>query len=559
MAEQERLRRLDRATALLAACAMAMLLLRYGFPALVLPGWLVQAWSALLPIGLFTGSFARLLAVQDPLGYIRRNPVRYAVLLMILLELSGVAGWSAGGGLRPASASLLAGEAYLAIALLAFAGSWGRGLLAANRWLADRHIPVLALAPLGFGVAILVGGFLLSLPGMQRQPIPWLDSLFTATSAICVTGLTVYDISSALSPVGQLLLALLIQLGGLGIVTLLGLLALWNGGVLTAGDRVALSALAGGLELKTTRRLLGTLARVFILVELLGAALLWLLWRGEHAHALPLALFHAISAFCNAGFSLFADSFAGFAQDTGTLAVMMALIVAGGIGATVIANLAGWAGSRLLPWAPDQPLRRASRLALGVSLGLILAGGLAFWLDARLAGRSASVLAALFQSVTTRTAGFQVESQLRFGLLGFGFTLALMAIGASAQSTGGGIKTNVLARLFGRVDAREPGRSHLAGRPFRIALLLVGGYLAIGAASGLLLIALEGAGGRDAFFETFSALGTVGLSRDLTSKLGAGGKWLLIALMFTGRVLYPTWVLYTIRGRKPAEDAVDWV
>ena len=559
-AERARLRRLDRVAGVLAGFAMAMLLLRYGFPALALPRWLVLAWSALLPVGLFVESAARLLSVRDPLLYMRRHLLRYAVLLMILLELSGLSGWSAGGGLRPTSASLVAGEAYLAIVLLAFAGSWVKGLLAANRWLANRHIPVLALAPLAFVAAILVGGFLLSLPGMQRQPIPWIDSLFTATSALCVTGLTVYDISSALSPVGQLLLALLIQLGGLGIVTLLGMLALWRGGTLTAGERVAFSALAGGLELRATRRLLGTLARVFLLVELSGAVLLWLLWRGERAHALPLALFHAISAFCNAGFSLFTDSFAGFAQDTGTLAVLMALIVAGGIGATVIANIAGWAGSRLLPWAPDKHLRRASRLALGVSLGLILAGALAFWLDARLAGRSASVLAALFQSVTTRTAGFQVESQLRFGMLGVWATLLLMIIGASPQSTGGGIKTSVVVRLFARVDSGDPGQDWLAQhRPFRIALLLVGSYLATGAAAGLLLALLEQVPLADACFEAFSALGTVGLSRDLTPRLGSAAKLLLTALMFTGRVLYPTWVLYQVRGHKPAEDGVDWV
>jgi len=304
---------------------------------------------------------------------------------------------------------------------------------------------------------------------------------------------------------------------------------------------------------------MGIVAKVVLSVELAGALLLWLLWRGEQPQAMLQAGFHAISAFCNAGFSPFADSLARFAGDPATLAVLMALIVAGGIGAPVIADLAGWTGGRLLPWAPDRRLRLASRLVLGISFGLIAGGTFAYWLDARLTGREGSLLRALFQSATTRTAGFQVDSQLSFGLVGFWTTLLLMAIGASAQSTGGGIKTNVLARLFGRVDGPTPGRSHFTGRPFRIALLLVGGYLATGAATGLLLAALEGGPRGDAVFEAFSALGTVGLSRDLTPELGAGGKCLLIALMFAGRVLYPTWALALVRRSPPGEDPVDWV
>jgi trk system potassium uptake protein TrkH len=556
-----RLRWLDRGDALLAVFAMAMLLLRYGFPALALPPGLVLAWSALLPIGLFTLSLLRLLLVREPLRYLRRHPLRHAVLLMILLELSGVAGWSAGGTLGPGSASMIAGEAYLAIVLLAFAGSWAKGLVVANRWLANRHLPVLALAPLGFALAIGAGTLLLALPGLQRQPVPWIDSLFTATSAVCVTGLTVYDVGSALSPVGLIALALLIQLGGLGIITLLGMLALWRGGPLSPGERVAFGTLLGGFQLAAARRFMRTLANVVLGIELVGAVLLWLLWRGDQPQAMLMAGFHAISAFCNAGFSPFADSLARFAGDPATLAVFMALIVAGGIGAPVIADLAGWTGSRLLPWAPERSLRRGSRLALGLSAALILAGGLILWLDARATGRSASLLALLFQSVTTRTAGFQVESQLHFGALGLWATLVLMIIGASPQSTGGGLKTSVLARLFAQVDGEAAAgrRALVRQRAFRIALVLTGGYLAVGMAGGFALALLERVRPADALFEAFSALGTVGLSRGLTPQLGSASKLLVIALMFAGRVLYPIWVLRLARGCRPAADPVDWV
>jgi trk system potassium uptake protein len=559
--EEAQLRRLDRVAAVLAILALGSLVLRFGLPAVRIPRSATLLWSAALPTGLFLESLLRLLVVRDPVRYLKRHPLRYAVLLMILLELSGVATWTATRQFRPASASVIASEIYLAVVLLGFAGSWAKGLVTANRWLANRHVPLLALPPLTYGLAIVAGAALLALPGLHRQPAGLVDHLFTATSALCVTGLAVYDVGQTLTPVGQVVLALLIQLGGLGTMTILGMLVLWQHRRLSLGERVALRELVGGTQLLQTRRLIGTVARVTMTVELVGTALLWLHWRGHLGSPLPKALFHSISAFCNAGFCLFSDSLAGYRGDVVTQVVIMGLIVAGGAGFTVVADLMRTTSSKLVPWIEPLHLRRASRVVLYWSAALIAAGTVAFLLDAQLTGQPRTFIQALFQSVTTRTAGFQVESQLGFGAVGLWATLILMIIGASAQSTGGGVKTVVVARLFSRIDRQDDPAAPkplLRFKPFRIALLLASVYLVTGAAGTFVLWWREGLSLRNAAFEALSALGTVGLSRDVTPGLSGAGKLFVVILMFAGRVLYPTFVIRVVRARRPDPDLVEW-
>jgi trk system potassium uptake protein TrkH len=558
---QIRLRWLDRVAATLGILAFLMLISRYGFPELKIPTPLIFAWSAVLPLGLFLEAMYRLLWVEDPWRYLTLHPIRYAILLMIILEISGVAAWSSGGMLSRQSASLLAGEIYLAVFLLGFAGSWAKGMILANRWMANRQIPVLALPGLTFAFAILVGAALLSLPGFHQRPLSLLDNLFTSASALCVTGLTVYDISSSLNAIGQTVLALLIQLGGLGTMTVIGMLALWHGGTITFGERVAFSELIGGVRLRETRQLIATVIKVTLTVEAFGMLAFWLLWRDRIEHPILLGAFHSISAFCNAGFSLFNDGFALFRSDPPTLIILMLLIVVGGVGFPVAANLARVGISRVIPWVENRPLSQASRVVLVWSGGLIMFGAALFMFDAWLYKTPRTLLDAVFQSVTTRTAGFQVESQLRFNTVGVITIIMLMVIGASPQSTGGGIKTAILARLFKRIDPRDPTPSSkwlIAFKPFRIAFFLAGLYLLTAAAAAVLFLYTDRLAVENAIFEAFSALGTVGLSRDVTPTLSTAGKWIDIILMFSGRVLYPTLVIYAIRNRRESVDPVPW-
>ena len=555
----QKLQRLDRIAAALGVLAFCMLIWRYGFPHLKIPAFIQFAWSAALPIGFFLEAMYRLLWADDPWQYLTRHPVRYLILLTIVLELSGVAAWST-EQLR-ASASWSASELYLAIFVLGFAGSWAKGAILANRWLSNQRIPMLALPAVTFIFAIIAGAALLSLPGLQRQPLSWLDNLFTSTSALCVTGLTVYDVASSLNPLGQAALALLIQIGGLGTMTILGMLALWHGGALTLGERVAFGELVGGVRLRETKSLLKTVIIVTLAIEAFGALAFGLLWRDRVEHPILQGAFHAISAFCNAGFALFSDSFASFRDDPPTLIILMLLIVAGGVGFPVMANLTRASVSRIFPWLENRPLMQASRLVLIWSGGLIAFGVALFMFDAWLCNTPRTLLDAVFQSVTTRTAGFQIESQLCFNTLGLIGTILLMTIGASPQSTGGGIKTAVFARLFKRLDPRDAQQSSrwlFTFKPFRMALLLTGFYLCTAVGATILLIYTDHLTTGDAAFEAFSALGTVGLSREITPNLTAAGKCIDIILMFTGRVLYPIFVMWIIRGRRESVDPVPW-
>ena len=557
--ELESLKRLDRFANSLGFLAFLTLIAHFGFPEFRFPMPFLMLWTAVLPTGLFLESLFRLLVVRDPWRYLRNNPIRYSILLMILLELSGIATWSS--GLGETGLTFVVGQIYLAISLFANFGSWIQGTILANRWLANRRIPVLALPAISFVFTIIAGAFLLWMPGMRVVETSFIDNLFTSTSAVCVTGLTSYDVGTVLTPIGQAVLAALIQIGGLGTLAIIGMLTFWYSGKLSIGERAAFSELLGGKQMKDTRRVVATVMKVAIGVELGGAVLLWLSWRGKIEHAALQSLFHSISAFCNAGFSLNSDNLAGFSADPLPLIVIMFLITAGGLGFMAIENIGGAIVSRLVPWLRPVPLSRTTRMALRISLLLFAVGTLAFLLDGRLSDRPRGLMAAAFQSVTVRTAGFQIESQLNFGRVGLIATIVLMIVGASPQSTGGGVKTTLVARLFLRVDSkeREARRKRLVFlQSFRIAFFLIAAYVAFGAAAGAGIALIDGASFSDSLFESFSALGTVGLSRDLTPNLSSVSKIVVIILMFTGRVLFPTLVVGIVRSRRPEEGDVDW-
>jgi trk system potassium uptake protein TrkH len=556
-AHEERLRLLDRIGAILGTFALLMLLLRYGFPAVAMPRGVVLAWSTLLPLGFFFEAGLRLLWVRDPWRHLTFHPWRYVLSVMVLLELAGIATWSLGPQARGPRAAILASELTLTIGLLGYLRGAARGAIHANRWLAERQIPIFLLPAAAFGALIIAGAFLLALPGLSFGRRPWIDHLFTATSAVCVTGLTAYDVATTLRPIGKGVLALLIQLGGIGALTLLGLLGLWVRGGWTARERIAFGELVGGAEVRETRNLIRTVFAVTICAEILGTVALWRLWDGRLDYPILTALFHAISAFCNAGFTLFHDSLSSFRGDPPVLVVVMGLVLAGGLGFPVLAHAARSGVGHVLPWVEIRPLARGLRQAVLFSGLLVLAGAAAYLADGWIGGSRRSVIDALFQSVSTRTAGFEIEPQRAFLGVGFAMTLILMAIGAGPQSTGGGMKTSVVLRIFGRPDAREEGaRSSLGAR--KLALLLAGVYLSVGLAGGALLALSGGRPAGDAAFEAFSALGTVGLSRGMVPEAAPVEKLVLVLLMFSGRVLFPTFVATLVRRRRGGVDPLPW-
>jgi len=400
-------------------------------------------------------------------------------------------------------------------------------------------------------IALGALGFLV-LPGIYTGAhLPWVDALFMATSAVCVTGLTAVDPGTFLTPFGQVWLLLLIQLGGLGILSLTALAAARLGRA-----SLSLEEAGGGgpvpLLYVDERALLRTLVAVTFAVEAVGAVALWATWRtrfGDVGAVWP-SVFHAVSAFCNAGFSLFPDNLASFRTSPLTLAVVGGLIVLGGLGFVVMEDIRAWVRGR----APRLSVH--TRLVLSFTAALLAAGWVYFLVSEganQLAGLPVPHKAAnaLFMSVTPRTAGFNTVDYAQVTNPTFFFTILLMLVGGSPGGTAGGLKTTTAVvlllalwtRLRGRTDVTAFSRSLPRETVGRAASLAVGGLVFLAALVLVLLVteaghagALDRASFLNLVFEAHSAFGTVGLSTGITASVSAPGKLVLVVLMFAGRV-----------------------
>ena len=397
-----------------------------------------------------------------------------------------------------------------------------------------------------------------SLPGLYTgEELGWLDALFTATSAVCVTGLIVVDTATYFTPAGQAFLLLLIQLGGLGMITFTTLIILALGRRLSLRQETLATSAAEVAPHVDPARLTRDVVAFTLGIEALGAALLYLLWiprLGWGGAAWP-AVFHSISAFCNAGFSVFSDSLTGFQRDPLTLGVVMVLIVAGGIGFLTMEELY----LRRKAGREGRVFRVSihSRIVLATTAVLLAGGWVAFSLSewrVTFSGMPvwAKAVNGLFMSVTARTAGFNT---IDYGQAADGSnfaTILLMSIGGSPGSTAGGLKTTTIALIGLLAWARFRGWevTSLWGRtiPAETIQRAVGLFVA---AFGLVTLAIflftlteigrvphAEAGGRflTLMFEAVSAFNTVGLSMGATGELSTPGRVLTILLMYLGRV-----------------------
>lgn len=415
---------------------------------------------------------------------------------------------------------------------------------------------------------LFVGSFLLlvalgtlglrTLPGLYTgERLGWLDALFTATSAVCVTGLIVVDTATWFTPLGQAYLLLLIQLGGLGMITFTTLIILALGRRLSLRQEALTAGSAQVAPHVDFRRLARDLVLFTATIEAAGAALLYLLWipRFGWTGALWPAVFHSVSAFCNAGFSTFSDSLIGFQQSPFTLLVIMALIVAGGIGFLTLEELALWRQA-----ARERRLFRLSlhsRIVLAATAVLLVGGWALFTLfewSVALGGLPpwARVTNALFMSVTARTAGFNTVDYAQASDGGNFLTILLMSVGGSPGSTAGGLKTTTVAVIGLLAWARFRGMevTSLWGRSIpeetiqRAVGLFVVGFgvvtLAIFGFTATEIGRVGHSGAGEGFlgymFEAASAFNTVGLSMGVTPELSTPGRWMAIVLMYVGRV-----------------------
>lgn len=418
------------------------------------------------------------------------------------------------------------------------------------------HPAALVLA--SFLLAIALGAGLLKLPAATRAGwIPWIDALFTATSAVCVTGLAVVDTGTYFTLFGQLTILGLIQIGGLGVMTISVALFRWLGRSVSFRQRMIMQDLFAHTPRGDILNLVKSVVGFTLGAEILGAALLAVRFWPEMppGRAVYAAVFHAVSAFCNAGFALYPDSLVRFGADLPVNAVVGALIVLGGIGFPVLYDLQHWLRHRRLRRAR---LAVHTRVVLVTTLLLIAAGALMFACLEQEALASAPTarerwLAPLFQSITCRTAGFNTVDIASLQEATLAMMILLMFVGASPGSCGGGVKTTTLAlmTLFTLSRIRRLRRVNVFRKSIpletvtrSVSLLLV----ALGVIALVLFLLLVGdtVAGREAacqrglflgyLFETVSAFGTVGLSLGITPALSAWGKSWIVLTMIVGRV-----------------------
>ncbi|MDD3336665.1 MAG: potassium transporter TrkG [Eubacteriales bacterium] len=400
----------------------------------------------------------------------------------------------------------------------------------------------------GFLFVILTGALLLTLPCAVQsgRAAPFMDALFTATSAVCVTGLVVHDTATYWSLFGQMVILLMIQIGGMGVVTVAVSVAMVSGRKISLMQRSTMQEAIAAPQVGGIVRLTGFILKTAVGIELVGAAIMAPVFCRDFGlgRGLWYALFHAVSAFCNAGFDLMGirspySSIVSYAGQPVVSLTISLLIVVGGIG--------------FLTWEDVRTnrlhlkrYRMQSKVILLITGLLILLPTLYFYFiefSSWNMPRGERVLTSLFQAITPRTAGFNSVELTRISEPGQSLLTALMLIGGSPGSTAGGMKTTTVSVLiltafavFHKKESAECFGRRLTADTVKYAAVVAMMYMVLFLLGGFILSSVEGIPMLSALFEAASAIGTVGLSLGVTPTLGATSRLVLIALMFFGRV-----------------------
>ncbi|MGN0707796.1 MAG: TrkH family potassium uptake protein [Faecalibacterium sp.] len=421
---------------------------------------------------------------------------------------------------------------------------------------------------LGFAAVILIGAALLMLPisSQDRVVTPFNEALFTSTSAVCVTGLVVQDTASYWSMFGQAVILVLIQIGGLGVVTVAVTLAMLSGKKISLMQRSTMQEAIAAPQVGGIVRLTTFILKATLLFEAAGAAVMLPVFCRDHgSRGIWMAVFHSISAFCNAGFDLLGTtqakfvSLTGYASDPLICIVIMLLIVIGGIG--------------FLTWEDIcthrldlHRYRMQSKVILVTTAVLLILPALYFFCFEFTTGpMSQRLLDSVFQAVTPRTAGFNTADLAAMSGASQAIVVALMLVGGSPGSTAGGMKTttlavlaaNTLATFLRREDAQFFGR-RCDSSAVKNAATILGMYISLFFGGALVISTLEGLPMSVCLFETASAVGTVGLTLGVTPTLGVRSQVVLITLMFLGRVggltlIYAAFAGSRLHSRLPQE------
>jgi trk system potassium uptake protein TrkH len=545
--------------------------------------WL-RAGSVLFAALLAFDEVRRLRSAVDRGSHVREEAVDIGLLALVVLVI--LEEWVTGGyllGMQGSQALVIPAKGYILVNLVL-------RVVRLFRYLVRSRASYPKVFVLSFFAVIAAGTVLLwAFPGAAQpgRHIGFLNALFTSVSATCVTGLTVLDTSKDFSRFGQVVILILIQIGGLGLMTFAAFFAMALGKGMGFSDRLVLRDMMNVDPLSTLGRLLAGIVGLTFVLEGAGALLMFGKFPDPNVPGLMLdapdqafyAVFHSVSAFCNAGFTLYdSANWTPFVGNPLMSGVIIAQIILGGLGFTVLLNLIGLNSNlvhalrrrlRRRPMTEEEEEREErheparvslqTRLVLRFTAVLIGAGAVLFWLFERQGvlaehGVGTSALASVFQSVTTRTAGFNTVSieALQPATL-FMFCL-LMFIGASPGGTGGGIKTVTAVVMVRTISTLARGRTrvemHRRSLPqvviYQAVVVTTLSMLAVSLGT-LLLTLTEGAllgvhEGESAtrflglLFEAVSAFATVGLSTGITPQLSVMGKIIIIGLMFVGRI-----------------------
>ncbi|UCC96407.1 MAG: hypothetical protein JSW66_11235 [Phycisphaerales bacterium] len=578
-------KRLERAliavNAIAATVVVASFVLLFGFDQPLLPAWILYTVQVILLCVFVTEKMVRLFNSVSRIEFWRANWFEIPLLLALVIAVLGAGRRYSPDGKEAAIVRHFAVGVYLVVQVVSKLCRTSVNLAASGK------NPTQTLIA-SFLVLIISGAGLLMLPkasAPEKPGLSFVDALFTATSATCVTGLIVKDTGQDFSEMGQVVILTLIQLGGLGIVVFGAVFALLLGQALSLREEAAMQDL---LSASTLSRIGNMIAFIFvgtIVIEAIGAVSLFHMWAGDVQHRWFCSVFHSISAFCNAGFSLFSSSFVEYSRSWQVYGVVCPLIILGGLGFSVLYDLANITAdrakrlckkcfSRQYRFAMQAPkrMRLQTKIVLTVSVSLVILGTLAILLFERYAaGPSASpggsiaerAAGALFQSITARTAGFNTVNISAMSASSRFILILLMFVGGSPGSTAGGIKTVTLAVVVITAVAalrkrrevemfRRSVRIVVVGRAVTVTLLFVAvlfaGTLVLSVTENSRLFTMS-----EIMFEAASALGTVGLTTGITPLLTTAGKLTIIAMMLIGRLGPLTLLAALTFNLKPAK------
>ncbi|CUS99828.1 TrkH family potassium uptake protein [Candidatus Kryptobacter tengchongensis] len=550
---------LDRIMIVLAGSVITALVIEYGFYINEIVKRILHQFNSIVIFYFVFFNLSKLVLNPNPLSYLRKKWIEFLLTFLIIIQSIGFLFYIR----EPQTIDIKTlTRIYIASAQIYLTLDIALKTVRYSQRLIQKSIHPTRLLTFSFLLLISLGTLLLLLPKATHNGISLIDALFTATSAVCVTGLIVVDTGTYFTRFGQFIIMVLIQLGGLGIMTFTTFFAILLNGGIGIKERVFLSEI---FSEKNLSKISSTIIRILFLtfsIEAVGAILLYYflpdpMFKNE-SEKIFCSIFHSISAFCNAGFSTFSNNLIDIKNNIPAIIAIAMLFILGGLGFLVLSELIEKPFLKAIrrikflrnKIAPQKVvLSLHSKLTIYTTAILIISGTvILLLLEFNNTLKNETLLSkiahAFFQAVTPRTAGFNTIDISKIGITTSLFIMLLMWIGASPGSTGGGIKTTSFALIVLKISSMVTGKERVEifnkqiseesiSRAFVSALLSV---LFILTATFALTITEKNLNFIDTFFEVVSAFGTVGLSRGITQDLTIFGKLIIIMMMFIGRI-----------------------